>query len=92
MKRLHFALAVIGLPLGGAGAQTLSVNFRGTTLLNSSAGDQNAQPVTVTGLSGIDYAGGDLFLAVMDNSDKLVAIALTLNSDGSIASASFPAD
>lgn len=87
MKRLHFVLAVICLPLGGAGAQTLSVNFRGTMLLDSSASDQNGRPFAVTGLSGIDYAGGGLFLAVMDNSDKLVSIVVTLNSDGSIASA-----
>ena len=74
-------------PLDNGLGQTLSINFRGTTLLDSSASDQNGRPFTVTGLSGIDYAGGGLFLAVLDNSDKLVSIAVTLNSDGSIASA-----
>ena len=87
MKRLHFALAVICLPLCGAAGQTLSVNFRGTTLLDSSASDQNGRQFTVTGLSGIDYVGGDLFLAVMDNSDKLVFIVVTLNANGSVAAA-----
>ena len=87
MKRRYFVLAVLCLPLCAAAGQTLSVNFRGTTLLDSSAGDQNGRQFTVTGLSGIDYAGGDAFLAVMDNSDKLVFITVTLNADGSVAAA-----
>lgn len=68
-------------------AQSLSVTFRGTRTLGTTAVDQFGAPFTVAGLSGITYVGGDEFLAVMDNSNKIVRLEIALASDGAIASA-----
>lgn len=68
-------------------AQPLSVNFRGTVSLPSTATDQNEQSFTVTGLSGLTWVEGTTFIAVMDNSDKLVILNVELNADGSISAA-----
>ncbi|MFQ5412099.1 MAG: esterase-like activity of phytase family protein, partial [Phycisphaerae bacterium] len=71
-----------------AAAQTLSVNFRGVMPLGNTATDQNGQNFTVTGLSGLTWAGDTLFVAVMDNSDKLVFLNIELASNGAISQAS----
>ncbi len=67
--------------------QTLSVNFRGTMPLGTTATDQNEQKFTVTGLSGLTWVQDSLFVAVMDNSDKLVLLDVQLDADGTINSA-----
>ncbi|MCZ6699062.1 MAG: esterase-like activity of phytase family protein [Planctomycetota bacterium] len=68
-------------------AQPLTVNFRGTVSLASTATDQNDQSFMVTGLSGLTWVEGTSFVAVMDNSDKLVFLDVELNADGSIGAA-----
>ncbi len=74
-------------------AQPLSISFKNTLALPDSATDQFGTNFTVTGLSGISYRGVDAdgvhrFLAVMDNSSKLIDLAVTFNAGGSITSAS----
>ncbi|MBA2707422.1 MAG: esterase-like activity of phytase family protein, partial [Gemmatimonadaceae bacterium] len=46
--------------------------------------DQSGGAIKITGLSGIAYAGGSTFWAVMDNSDKLVRFDVTFRDDCSI--------
>ena len=65
--------------------QTLSVNFRGTMPLGTTATDQNGQEFTVTGLSGLTWVHDTLFVAVMDNSNKLVLLDVQLDVDGTIS-------
>lgn len=68
-------------------AQPLSLSFRGTVNLGASAVDQKGQTFVVAGLSGVGHRGGNEFVAVMDNSNKLVRIAVQHGPNGSINSA-----
>lgn len=81
-----FAFVVLFAPR--AGAQPLSMNYRNSYPLGDTAVDQFGQSFTVTGLSGITWIGADQFLAVMDNSDKLVRLSVTFAAEGDIESAS----
>ncbi len=65
----------------------LSLTQRSVTSLGNSTTDQNGQSFTIAGLSGLTYAGGNTFWAVMDNSNKLVHLNVTFGANGSIASA-----
>lgn len=69
----------------------LTVTYRNSVLLGASAFDQNSQAFTVTGLSGLVFLGTAEYLAVMDNSDKLVRITATIGPDGSLLVASLEA-
>jgi hypothetical protein len=70
-------------------ADTLSLQHRTTTAVPSSTAlDQSGQSFSLGGLSGITYAGGNRFWAVMDNSNKLVALDLTFTANGAIATSS----
>ncbi|MBL0928334.1 MAG: esterase-like activity of phytase family protein [Phycisphaerales bacterium] len=86
------ALAVI-LPSQPAAAQpTLAITFRGTTPLTGTPNDQNGQAVTPTGLSGISWAGPTdptRWAAVMDNSNKILFLAVNLSPNGTVTSVSF---
>ncbi len=71
------------------------MTYRNTVLLPDTTTDQNGVVFTIAGLSGITWAGSrpaapgpTPFLAVMDNSNKLLRINITFNANGSIASAS----
>lgn len=77
-------LAVCGVQFPVAG---LTINQRSITDIAGASTDQNGAGFTVTGLSGIAYAGGNTFWGVMDNSNKLVQLNVTFGADGSIASA-----
>ena len=73
----------------------IAVTQRNQVELGDTARDQNDESFTVRGLSGITYvglspdaAGAHRYLAVMDNSDKLVTIDVELLADGGIGSAS----
>lgn len=70
-----------------AHGQELAVTFRDGANLGSSATDQAGRSFAVTGLSGIAYAGGETYWAVMDNADKLVRLRIVLAGDGTISSA-----
>lgn len=85
------ALAVFAV-CGPAVAQ-VSVTARSTTALADRARDQFGVEFTVAGLSGITYAGmradgRHRFLCVMDNSDKVVELAVAFAPDGAVVSAS----
>lgn len=76
-------------PIAPIGAQPLAISLRNTAPMATTTTDQFGQLFTVTGMSGITWAGGENYLAVMDNSNKVVRIRVRLNDDGSIASADF---
>jgi len=50
--------------------------------LGDSAIDQHGQAFVVTGLSGLTHIGGGAFIAVMDNSNRLVQIDVSFGPDG----------
>ncbi len=82
---LILASLVFGAP--AASATPLIVEFKSALGLGSSATDQKAVSFTVTGLSGITWLGGTRYAAVMDNSNKVVFLLITLGADGTILSA-----
>jgi hypothetical protein len=89
---MRFVGALAAMAWGGAAlAQPLSLAARGAVELGPSATDQFGAAFTVTGLSGVAYVGevggAHRFVAVMDNSNKLVEIDATLEDDGVPASA-----
>jgi hypothetical protein len=71
-----------------ASAQPLAVTFVNTANLPSQAPNQLGQPVTIAGLSGIVYAGGTRWLAVMDNSNKVIELDVMLSASGTITGSS----
>jgi hypothetical protein len=81
--------AALLVPVFALGARAdLGVVFRNTATIPATATDQNAQPFTITGLSAITRRTGDEYLAVMDNSNKVVRLNVTFAADGSITAAS----
>lgn len=68
-------------------AQTVRAEWRGSVPLETTTTDQHGQAFTVTGLSGLTMMDNSRFVAVMDNSDKLVFVEVEWNPDGSIRSA-----
>jgi hypothetical protein len=81
-------------PETGAMTTPLTVAYRNTVLLPASTTDQNGVAFTIAGLSGIAWVGAYTggpdaggFVAVMDNSNKLVKLALTFAPDGAITGA-----
>lgn len=83
------ALALIAGCGPTAPGQPLAITLRGTTPLGATTTDQFGQTFTVTGMSGITHVSGPDYLAVMDNSNKVVRLRVTLNASGSIASAQY---
>jgi hypothetical protein len=77
-----------------AAAKPVSVTFRNSVRIADTAVDQNGQQFTITGMSGVAYRGplatppeppgSHEFIAVMDNSNKLVRLRVTLGADGAI--------
>ena len=86
-------ILVVGLGwiLGAQASAQLQVVPRSLQPLGAQAVDQHGQAFTVTGLSGLTYVGGERYLAVLDNSDKVVELVVQLAPDGSITSATFGA-
>jgi|GEM_PF-493162 len=68
-------------------AQSLTVIARDAVLLPGTTTDQHGTPFSVTGLSGVSSLGGGSFVCVMDNSDKLVFVDVTLDGDAMIVGA-----
>ena len=72
-------------------AQSLGVVLRSSVALPAPTTDQNGASFTIAGLSGITYAGASpspglhRFIAVMDNSDKLVMIDAAIAADASLS-------
>ncbi|MBX3387894.1 MAG: esterase-like activity of phytase family protein [Phycisphaeraceae bacterium] len=79
----------LGLASSASGAP-LAVEFKGSTALGTSAIDQNSVGFTVAGLSGLARVSGERYVAVMDNSNKLVFVDIAIGADGSISTASIP--
>jgi len=67
-------------------AQTITITDRGARNMDNIASDQHGRQLTIAGLSGITWIGGDEFLSVMDNSDKIVRFAIRFKADASIDS------
>ena len=90
---LRTAAILSVLLLSRAIAAPLSVQFKSGANLGSSTQDQNGASFTIAGLSGVTWAGpevgggGTTYLAVMDNSNKLVRVSIAVTSDGTISSA-----
>lgn len=84
--RPHAATLILALAVGPTLAQPLSISFRNVAGLGSTAVDQFGVPFTVAGLSGLTRNGPDCW-AVMDNSNKLVRITISVSATGSIVSA-----
>jgi hypothetical protein len=80
-------LGCAGVPPREGLAQPLAVAFRNTVALPTTTTDQSGTSFTITGLSGITYIGGEQYIAVMDNSNKLVRLRVVLSPTGAIASA-----
>src|SRR5688572_1457430 len=88
-RRLLSLLFLIGAlhPLPLRAEPPYKITHRSTTLLAPSAKDQSDQPFDVRGLSGIAWLGGERFVAAMDNSNKLVFLAIRVGTDGTLLSA-----
>lgn len=91
--RSTLQLSLVALVTTAVHAAPLALQFKSAANLGSMSQDQNGVTFTVAGLSGITWVGpeigggGSSYLAVMDNSNKLVRLAITLANDGAIASA-----
>jgi hypothetical protein len=92
-RRLRFLfctliVCAIGAPAVAYSASgTLVLNYRGKVRISEGeaiAKDQNGATFTITGLSGIAYLGNDTYIAVMDNSNHLVALGVRFDKDGKI--------
>jgi len=68
-------------------AQSLGLQQRDAVALPGTATDQHGAPFTITGLSGVSALGGGAFACVMDNSDKLVFLDVSVDAAGLITSA-----
>ncbi|MCC7349810.1 MAG: esterase-like activity of phytase family protein [Phycisphaerales bacterium] len=89
--KILMALGAAGLWTTAASAQTLSVTPRGSATIAGTTTDQNGNSFTITGLSGITYVGQTTpgtyrYVAVMDNSDKLVKLDVQFSANGTISS------
>lgn len=89
--RLWMVLGAAGFWATAAPAQTLSVTPRGSTTLAGTTTDQNGNSFNITGLSGIAYVGQTVpgtyrYVAVMDNSNKLVKLDVQFAANGTISS------
>ncbi|MDX2118809.1 MAG: esterase-like activity of phytase family protein [Planctomycetota bacterium] len=90
-------VCLIALSLASAAHAQLAVTFRNGLNLAATTTDQNNTSFTVAGMSGISFIGPDTatpdpddfrFVAVMDNSNKLVFLRLKFAADGTISAAS----
>lgn len=70
-------------------AAPLNVTFRGTVpITQTSTLDQHGTGFSIAGLSGITHRSGDEYLAVMDNSNKLVRLSIAFGANGAITGVS----
>lgn len=73
------ACAALGAPL--------AVEFKSAANLGATAIDQNGASFTVGGMSGIVRVQGNEYAAIQNNSNRIAKISISLNADGTIASA-----
>ena len=85
---LRLILALLLMLIGGVAHAATDVHllYRGAQpgVIPPAASDQHGRAFKIRGLSGITYAGGSTFWAVMDNSDKLVRLEVSFRDDCSI--------
>lgn len=81
------AIASLAACISAVRAAPLAVEFRSAANLGSTAIDQNGTSFTVAGMSGIVRIHGDEYAAIQNNSNRIAKLIVTLNADGSIASA-----
>src|SRR4029077_10315961 len=74
-------LAALFALVACAGAQTITITSRGVRNVDNIAVDQVGKEFPIGGLSGITWRTGSEFLAVMDNSNKLVRLDVHFNDD-----------
>jgi hypothetical protein len=65
-------------------ADTLTVTYRGTAAIPTTATDQNGQTFSVGELSGITWMGGSTYWAVSDAGGRLVELDVTFEANGTI--------
>jgi len=65
-----------------ADVAALRVETRGTLVLPDDAADADGGTAKIAGLSGVAWLGADRYVAVLDNSDRLVRFTLDLARDG----------
>ncbi len=65
-------------------AGTVSIDYIDIASLPDTAVDRHGDTLSVTGVSGLVWAGGDSWLAVMDNSDLVLHMDIDIAADGSI--------
>src|SRR4051812_14004780 len=63
-----YRMIALSLALTSGCAHAQSLEYRDTQILPAETRDQHGTAFKITGLSGITYAGGDVFWAVQDNS------------------------
>jgi hypothetical protein len=79
------AITIIATVIGSTTATAqLAVTYTGSVVLPTTTSDQHGDPFTIAGLSGVTYLGDQRYVAVMDNSDKLVFFDLAINSQGEV--------
>lgn len=87
------ALAPLLVASAAALPAPLSVQFKSAANLGNSTQDQNGASFAIAGLSGLTWlgpefgGGGNSYLAVMDSSNKLVRLSISVTSDGTLSGA-----
>lgn len=76
------ALLVAAAAMAATDESPCRVMYRGATTLPQSVVDRAGRTVPIGGLSGVTWLGGDRYVAIMDNSDKLLLFSLELTNDG----------
>jgi hypothetical protein len=78
---------LVAMSVGAARADPPVITYRGTATLPGTATDQNGAPFTIAGMSGVTRRSEAEFVAVMDNSSKLVRLAVQFDASGAITQA-----
>jgi hypothetical protein len=86
LQQLIFMVCGLVLFSSPVAAQNVRVTLRSVALVPQETVDQHGEAFTIVGLSGISYMGGDAFIAVMDNSSRLVQFEMQFHDDGRLAS------
>ena len=90
MRAASLIAFLTAVRLCAAAPPDLHLLYRGAINLPPTATDQHSHPFKITGLSGIAQMPDQTFLAVMDNSNKLVRFQITFNPDCSIRHVNIP--
>jgi hypothetical protein len=82
------ALATSALHAADRAPAGLHVEYRGAVSLPDQVAAAGADPLPLTGLSGVTWLGQDRYVAVLDNSSNVVRFQLELAPDGTPRAAS----